>query len=157
MSSKPIVVDLEVSRGRKASPVDSQIGARLRFRRQMLGWSQETLGQRMGVTFQQVQKYENGVNRIGAGRLFELSKILEVSVPYFFGDNQGASTIDANGDAAVPRPHEPPDMLHAADSRRLLQAFAAITDPRRRRALVALAQSMANDAGAEGQSLELKE
>src|SRR5919199_2768042 len=67
-------------------PVDVQVGARLRLRRKMLGLSQEKLGEMIGLTFQQVQKYERGANRIGASRLYELSRILDVPVSFFFDD-----------------------------------------------------------------------
>ncbi len=64
--------------------VDEHVGTRIRVRRMLLGMSQEKLGEGLGLTFQQIQKYENGVNRVSAGRLFQLSKILNVPVPYFF-------------------------------------------------------------------------
>src|ERR1043166_2099115 len=68
------------------NPVDIQVGARLRLRRNMLGLSQEKLGEAIGLTFQQVQKYERGANRIGASRLHELSRVLDVPVSFFFDD-----------------------------------------------------------------------
>src|SRR4051812_13765208 len=68
------------------NPVDVRVGARLRLRRTMLGLSQEKLGRLIGLTFQQVQKFERGANRIGAGRLYELSRILDVPVSFFFDD-----------------------------------------------------------------------
>lgn len=67
-------------------PVDVHVGSRVRLRRTMLGMSQEKLGAAIGLTFQQVQKYERGTNRIGASRLFELSKVLDVPVSFFFDD-----------------------------------------------------------------------
>src|ERR1700680_1554014 len=69
---------------RRANPVDTHVGSRVRLRRMLLGMSQERLGDSMGLTFQQVQKYEKGVNRIGASRLFQISKILDVPVQFFF-------------------------------------------------------------------------
>src|SRR5919205_4612142 len=68
------------------NPIDVRVGARLRLRRNMLGLSQEKLGQAIGLTFQQVQKYERGANRIGASRLHELSRVLDVPVSFFFDD-----------------------------------------------------------------------
>src|SRR5689334_10445665 len=68
------------------NPIDVRVGARVRLRRQMLGLSQEKLGEAIGLTFQQVQKYERGANRIGASRLYELSRILDVPVSFFFDD-----------------------------------------------------------------------
>ncbi len=70
--------------GKKPNPVDAHVGSRVRLRRMLLGMSQERLGESMGLTFQQVQKYEKGVNRIGASRLFQISKILDVPVQFFF-------------------------------------------------------------------------
>src|SRR5215469_3272135 len=69
---------------KQANPIDSQVGNRLRLRRMIMGLSQEKLGERVGLTFQQIQKYEKGLNRIGAGRLFELAHVLGVSVNYFY-------------------------------------------------------------------------
>src|SRR4051795_11923212 len=68
------------------NPIDVRVGARLRLRRNMLGLSQEKLGEAIGLTFQQVQKYERGANRIGASRLHELSRVLDVPVSFFFDD-----------------------------------------------------------------------
>lgn len=70
----------------KPNPVDIHVGSRVRLRRTMLGMSQEKLGEAIGLTFQQVQKYERGANRIGASRLFELSRVLDVPVSFFFDD-----------------------------------------------------------------------
>src|SRR5246127_5649896 len=70
----------------KPNPVDVHVGSRVRLRRTLLGMSQEKLGEAIGLTFQQVQKYERGANRIGASRLFDLSRVLDVPVEYFFDD-----------------------------------------------------------------------
>ncbi|HEY0267540.1 MAG TPA: helix-turn-helix transcriptional regulator, partial [Rhizomicrobium sp.] len=69
---------------KQANPIDIQVGNRVRIRRMLIGMSQERLGDLLGLTFQQVQKYEKGVNRIGAGRLFEVSRILNVPVDFFY-------------------------------------------------------------------------
>src|SRR5262245_14093430 len=71
---------------RRANPIDIHVGSRVRFRRMLLGMSQEKLGERLGLTFQQVQKYEKGINRIGASRLFDLAQVLGVSVQFFYDD-----------------------------------------------------------------------
>src|SRR5277367_1577262 len=70
----------------KPNPIDTHVGARVRLRRTLLGMSQEKLGEAIGLTFQQVQKYERGANRIGASRLFDLSRVLDVPVSFFFDD-----------------------------------------------------------------------
>ena len=80
--------------GKKPNPVDTHVGSRVRLRRMLLGMSQERLGESMGLTFQQVQKYEKGVNRIGASRLFQISRILDVPIQFFFEE---APHIDGSG------------------------------------------------------------
>jgi transcriptional regulator with XRE-family HTH domain len=79
----------EADRGDKkprAGPVDAHVGARIRLRRTLLKMTQETLGEALGVSFQQVQKYEGGVNRVGSARLHDLSRVLDVPISYFFDD-----------------------------------------------------------------------
>src|ERR1700761_1105774 len=70
----------------RPSPIDVHVGSRIRLRRTLLGMSQERLGDSLGLTFQQVQKYERGVNRVGASRLFDLSRVLDVPISFFFDD-----------------------------------------------------------------------
>src|SRR5579871_3662815 len=85
---------------KQANPVDVQVGNRVRLRRMLIGMSQERLGDLLGLTFQQVQKYEKGVNRIGAGRLFEIARILGVPIEFFY-DGVAAAT-DSLAEAAPP-------------------------------------------------------
>jgi transcriptional regulator with XRE-family HTH domain len=73
-------------RDSRPSPIDIHVGSRVRLRRTLLGMSQERLGDALGLTFQQVQKYERGVNRVGASRLFDISRVLDVPISYFFDD-----------------------------------------------------------------------
>jgi transcriptional regulator with XRE-family HTH domain len=73
-------------RGYRIDPIDCHVGSRIRIRRSLLGMSQEQLGAHLGLTFQQIQKYEKGANRVGASRLFEISRVLNVSIPYFYDD-----------------------------------------------------------------------
>src|SRR3954465_1224783 len=75
-----------VERESRPSPIDVHVGSRIRLRRTLLGMSQERLGESLGLTFQQVQKYERGVNRVGASRLFDLSRVLDVPISFFFDD-----------------------------------------------------------------------
>jgi transcriptional regulator with XRE-family HTH domain len=84
MASDDVVERAE--REHRPSPIDVHVGARVRLRRTLLGMSQEKLGEALGLTFQQVQKYERGVNRIGASRLFDLSRVLDVPIGFFFDD-----------------------------------------------------------------------
>src|SRR5450759_645440 len=80
----------------KPSPIDVHVGTRIRLRRTLMGLSQERLGEALGLTFQQVQKYERGVNRVGASRLFDLSRVLDVPVSFFF-DDMPLALADATG------------------------------------------------------------
>ena len=77
------------------NPVDVHVGSRMRLRRTMLGLSQEKLGEAIGLTFQQVQKYERGANRIGASRLFDLARVLDVPVSFFFDDMPDAAAASS--------------------------------------------------------------
>src|ERR1700677_4898264 len=79
-----IVCVLRIMPKKQANPIDAQVGNRVRIKRMLIGMSQEKLGDMLGLTFQQVQKYEKGVNRIGAGRLYEISRILGVPIDFFY-------------------------------------------------------------------------
>jgi transcriptional regulator with XRE-family HTH domain len=128
----------------KPNPVDIQVGSRVRLRRNMLGLSQEKLGQEIGLTFQQVQKYERGANRIGASRLHELSRVLDVPVQFFFDD------VDPVRAPAIPGGFaEPPveafdsDPLRRRETVELVEAYYAIDDSAVRRRLFDLAKALA--------------
>src|SRR5207302_4903272 len=84
---------------KQTNPIDIQVGNRVRIRRMLIGMSQERLGDLLGLTFQQVQKYEKGVNRIGAGRLFEVARILNVPVDFFY---EGVADAPGQGGAEAP-------------------------------------------------------
>src|SRR6202012_596679 len=87
----------------KPNPIDAHVGARVRLRRTLLGMSQEKLGEAIGLTFQQVQKYERGANRIGASRLYDLSRVLDVPVSFFFDDlNPEAAAAALAGTTVAP-------------------------------------------------------
>ncbi len=126
------------------NPIDVQVGSRVRLRRNMLGLSQEKLGEAIGLTFQQVQKYERGANRIGASRLYELSRVLDVPVSFFFDD------VDPVRAPAIPAGFaEPPaegfdaDPLRRRDTLELVEAYYAIDDDAVRRRLLELARALA--------------
>ena len=128
----------------KPDPVDVQVGARVRLRRNMLGMSQERLGEKLGLTFQQVQKYERGANRIGASRLYELSRVLDVPVAFFFDD------VDPVRAPAIPGGFaEPPaeafesDPLRRRETVELVRAYYGIGDAALRRRLFDLAKALA--------------
>ena len=126
------------------APMDKHVGSQVRLRRMVLGISQEKLGDALGVTFQQVQKYEKGVNRISASRLNQLSQFLSVPIDYFYeGARDGHSTAPgfAEGGAA---PYLP-DMYSTPESLQLVRAFARIDDQKIRRRLIDLVESLAAD------------
>ena len=123
-----------------ATPMDALVGSRLRSRRKQLRISQEKLGKEVGVSFQQVQKYENGTNRIGAGRLAEISKVLDVPVAYFFtGSSAGASSDGERADTRA--------ILSEPGANELLQAYAQIGSLALRNAVVRLARDLAANYG----------
>jgi transcriptional regulator with XRE-family HTH domain len=118
-------------------PVDIQVGSRVRYRRMVLGLSQETLGEALGVTFQQVQKYEKGANRIGAGRLQTIADFLEVPVGFFF---DGATRRRADHRDVVL------DLVNTSEGLRLNRAFAAVKDPRTRARIISLVEAVSGSA-----------
>jgi transcriptional regulator with XRE-family HTH domain len=132
---------------RRPNPIDIHVGSRVRFRRMLLGMSQEKLGEKLGLTFQQVQKYEKGINRIGASRLFDLAQVLGVSVQFFYEEapasepKQGASDVVAE----QPDEHSIVAFLRSRDGLELNKAFVRISDAKARRAIVELVRSLAND------------
>jgi transcriptional regulator with XRE-family HTH domain len=131
--------------------VDVRVGARLRLRRNMLGLSQEKLGELIGLTFQQVQKYERGVNRIGASRLYELSRVLDVPVSFFFDDTDPVRAPAMGGFAEPPAEDFEADVLRKPETIELVRAYFTIEDATVRRRLLDLAKALAaeNDVTAE--------
>ena len=136
-------------------PVDVHVGARLRQRRTLLGMSQEKLGEAVELTFQQIQKYERGANRIGASRLYQLGQVLDVSVSYFFEEMPG-EVQKTRGDYAAPENSEKLESVQTSDpmARRetleLVRAYYRIEDPKVRKRIFELTKSIANAAdGAE--------
>jgi transcriptional regulator with XRE-family HTH domain len=119
------------------NPIDKHVGNRVRMRRLMLHMSQEKLGGALGLTFQQVQKYEKGTNRIGASRLQQISDILQVPVAFFF---EGAPTLQQNRNRLpdAPSPAYLSDFLATSDGLALCKAFMRIKEPALRRAIVML-------------------
>ncbi|MGL4398012.1 MAG: helix-turn-helix domain-containing protein [Hyphomicrobium sp.] len=134
---------------RRANPMDIHVGTRVRLRRMLLGMSQEKLGEQLGLTFQQVQKYEKGVNRIGASRLFELSRVLGVPVQFFYDEaphRPQPAGQPAVGFAEQPSESYVVEFLATREGLELNKAFARITDPAVRRAITELVKSLAGDA-----------
>jgi transcriptional regulator with XRE-family HTH domain len=126
------------------NPTDKHVGSRVRMRRMMLGMSQEKLGDALGLTFQQVQKYEKGTNRIGASRLQQISHILQVPVSFFFEGAPGAQISGRGGDIGdAPSPAYVSDFLATSDGLTLTKAFMRIEDAKLRRRIVDLVEQIA--------------
>ncbi len=127
------------------SPVDVHVGARLRVRRTLMGMSQTTLGDAIGLTFQQVQKYENGKNRISASRLFALTRVLDVPIEYFFDDMPtavAASSPAQGGGRAKEPPSYEPDPMAKRETLELVRAYYKITDPELRKRLFEMVKAL---------------
>jgi transcriptional regulator with XRE-family HTH domain len=129
-------------RKKQANPIDIQVGNRVRIRRMLIGMSQERLGDLLGLTFQQVQKYEKGVNRIGAGRLYEVSRILNVPVNFFY---EGVSEV--TGQPGVGEVDGAPvmDFVSSGEGLQLSLAFMKIRDAKVRKRVLDLVKSLAEE------------
>lgn len=136
---------------RRANPVDVHVGSRVRLRRMLLGMSQEKLGEHLGLTFQQIQKYEKGINRIGASRLYDLSQVLSVPVQFFYEELAVAADGRAGAAGFAERPAESyaVEFLGSREGLELNKAFARISDPKVRRSIVELVRAFAGEAGSE--------
>ena len=132
---------------RRPNPIDVHVGGRVRFRRMLLGMSQEKLGEKLGLTFQQVQKYEKGINRIGASRLFDLAQVLGVPVQFFYEEAPASEPPPVMPDGFSEKPAENAivEFLRSRDGLELNKAFVRISDAKARRAIVELVRSLAND------------
>lgn len=125
-------------------PVDCHVGGRLRARRRFLGLTQEQLGTSLGLTFQQIQKYERGANRIGSSRLFELSHLLKVPVSYFF-DGADSPSLEIPGFSDRQQDGFEGDHLASKETQDLVRAYYRISEPRVRKRMLDLMKSMASD------------
>lgn len=132
---------------RRANSIDIHVGGRVRLRRMVLGMSQEKLGEQLGLTFQQVQKYEKGVNRIGAGRLFDLSHVLGVPIQFFYEDAPlyQHDNDHHGGFAERSGENDVVDFLSTREGLELNKAFVRISDTRVRRSLLELIRSLADE------------
>jgi len=132
---------------KQANPVDAHVGHRVRLRRMLIGMSQERLGELLGLTFQQVQKYEKGINRIGAGRLFEVAGILGVPISFFYEDADANGTARGFSEAGEPPPVM--EFLASGEGLQLSLAFMRIKDMKVRRRILDLVRSLADANGAD--------
>ena len=127
------------------NPTDKHVGSRVRMRRMMLGMSQEKLGDALSLTFQQVQKYEKGTNRIGASRLQQIAHFLQVPVSFFF---EGAPELPGGANSGMgeaPSPAYVSDFLATSDGLALTKSFMRIKDPKLRRRIVDLVSQIAGE------------
>jgi len=124
------------------NPVDKYVGSRVRMRRIMLGMSQEKLGEALGLTFQQVQKYEKGTNRVGASRLQQISEILQVPVSFLFEGGPSGAT-NSGGFSEGKSPSYVSDFLATSEGLALTRAFTRISDAKLRRSIVEMVEQIA--------------
>jgi transcriptional regulator with XRE-family HTH domain len=151
--AKEPIIDISAQ---QADPIDLHVGGRLKMRRIVMGLSQEKLAERLGITFQQIQKYERGQNRISAGRLFRLSQLLQVEVAYFFNDHDWAEqSLPANTHqltAAVAEDRAPLDNpdWRSQESMDLLRHYYNIGDRDLRKRVMEIVKSMAQHSSTDG-------
>lgn len=124
------------------NPIDKYVGSRIRMRRIMLGMSQEKLGEALGLTFQQVQKYEKGTNRVGASRVQQISDILQVPVSFLF-DGGPSANMGTQGLGEAPSPTYVADFLATSEGLALTRAFTRISDAKLRRSIVDMVEQIA--------------
>ena len=128
-------------------PMDIHVGARVRLRRMILGISQEKLGQALGVTFQQIQKYEKGINRIGAGRLRDLANLLKVPVQFFYDDYEDAAPGAATGMAESDAGGDFMEFINSPEGVELCRHFSSIDDPQVKKRVLDLVKTIAETEG----------
>ena len=133
---------------KKPNPIDIHVGSRIRLRRTMLGMSQEKLGESLGITFQQIQKYEKGTNRVGASRIKQISEILQVPVSFLFeGGPTGIASAEGFSEDASPSYIS--DFLATSEGLALTRAFTSIGDSKLRRSIVDLVEQIADREAGE--------
>ena len=134
---------------RAPNPVDVHVGTRVRLRRTLLGMTQTGLGQAIGLTFQQVQKYERGVNRIGSSRLYDLARVLDVPVNFFF-DDMPKEIASKSGAASIVRPDGAevfdPDIVSKRETLELVRAYYKVENPQVRKRLFEMVKALGKSA-----------
>ena len=147
----PKTIDPAVAVPSQAHPVDVHVGRRLRLRRTIMGLSQDSIGKAIGVTFQQIQKYERGINRMGASRIYDFAKALNVPVSYFFegyGDDLGEPS-HAYGMAESEAPAFEHEQISNRETMDVMRAYHKIKNPQVRKRIVDLIKSMAEESAAK--------
>ena len=135
----------------RAGSIDEYIGVRLRQRRTLLGITQEKLAESVGITFQQIQKYENGANRVSAGRLFEFSKILKTSMDYFYENYKPSKSksyykLGLSDGEQEPIIRDQEDVMARKETLELVRAYYSIKDEELRKNLLSIAKTMAKSS-----------
>ncbi|MFA5040804.1 MAG: helix-turn-helix transcriptional regulator [Bdellovibrionales bacterium] len=141
-------------RSENPDPIDIHVGSRLRMRRNLVGLSQEQLGKSLGLTFQQIQKYERGINRMGSSRLFQIAKTLSVPVAYFFEEIPASFSVSSQPGFAdteqaalegAPDKQNDYDILRRRETLELIRAYYRIQDDKQRRKVYELIRSMSDE------------
>lgn len=130
---------------KQANPIDAHVGQRIRLRRILVAMSQERLGELLGLTFQQVQKYEKGVNRVGAGRLYEIAGILGVPISFFYEDLESGEPGAAPNSSGVGEPPPIMEFISSGEGIQLSLAYMKVKDSKVRRKILDLVRSLAED------------
>ena len=139
---------MAIANKKQPNPIDIHVGSRVRLRRMMLGMSQEKLGDSLGITFQQIQKYEKGTNRIGASRLQHIATVMAVPVAFFFEDAPG-TPAEAAGLAENRPANYIVDFLSSSEGVQLNKAFVRIKDTKLRRRIIDLVRAAAGDENSD--------
>ena len=129
----------------KVSEIDAAVGARVRTRRKLLGMSQMSLAERIGVTFQQLQKYEKGTNRIGSSRLVQIAAALGISPASLFGEGEAGNPASSR----TPEMTAIEEMMGTAEGAALNRSFVKIADPKVKRAIIALVKALGSGGDEE--------
>ncbi len=144
-------IRLAYGRGKGISPIDGHVGARVRLRRTLLGLNQTKLGEKLGMSFQQEQKYESGKNRISASRLYDLSRVLDVSIEHFFEDMPpevaASSPAAEKSGKAKKLPSYEPDPMTTQETMRLVRSYYSIDDANVRKRVYELTKTLGARAG----------
>ena len=131
---------------KEPNPIDVHVGGRVRLKRTMMGMSQEKLGDGLGITFQQVQKYEKGANRIGASRLQQISAVLKTPISFFFEDAPSSTPVAAGGMAEADSSNYVVDFLSTSEGLQLNRNFVKIKDPLIRKKIIDLVRSLSEES-----------
>ena len=145
MAVRPVSEVDPVLTKKTPNPIDVHVGSRVRLRRMLVGMSQERLGEMLGLTFQQIQKYEKGANRIGASRLYQISQILGVPVQFFFEDMADTAGPTQGSFAEADSAPYVMDFVSSSEGLQLNRAFTNIEDPRVRKRLLELIKALGEE------------